>query len=262
VSAKKLRIDVWSDIVCPWCYIGKRRLEAALDRFPHRDEVEVVWRAFELDPSAPRERDPSVSYATRLAKKYGSSVREAEARIARVAALAAAEGLDFRYERARAGNTFDANRVVHMAAERGVQGAVKERLLRAYFTEGEPVGDRETLARLASEAGLDAEAVRAALAGDAYADDVRRDEREAAELGIGGVPFFVFAGRYAVSGAQPAELFASALAQTWDDLEAEAGAAAAPGAAAANTDATQDADEDAACGPDGCDVPAPHAAPR
>jgi predicted DsbA family dithiol-disulfide isomerase len=257
VSANKLRIDVWSDIVCPWCYIGKRRLEAALAGFPHRDEVEVVWRAFELDPSAPRERDRNVSYASRLSKKYGTTLPEAQARIERVAALAAAEGLDFRFDRARAGNTFDANRVVHMAGEHGVQDAVKERLMRAYFTEGEPVGDRDTLARLAGEAGLDAEAVRAALAGDAYADGVRSDEREAAELGIGGVPFFVFAGRYAVSGAQPAELFASALAQTWDDLEAEAG-----GAAGAPDAAAEPATDGDACGPDGCDVPAPHATSR
>jgi predicted DsbA family dithiol-disulfide isomerase len=232
----KLRIDVWSDVVCPWCYIGKRRLESALARFPHRAEVDIVWRAFELDPSAPRERDPGVPYAARLARKYGTSLAQAEARIARVTELAAAEGLDFRFEKARAGNTFDANRVIHLAGQRGVQGAVKERLLRGYFTEGEPVGDRDKLARLAGEAGLDPEEVRAALAGDAFAADVRRDEEEARDLGIDGVPFFVLAGRYGVSGAQPSELLLSALTQSWDDV------GAGPASPASGP----------ACGPDNC----------
>src|SRR5262249_55167607 len=134
---KRLRIDIWSDIACPWCYIGKRRLEAALARFPRRDDVDVVWRAFELDPSAPRERDRSVSYAERLAKKYRCSVSEADVMIRRVADVAREDGLDFHFERIRPGNTFDAHRVLHFAAERGAQDAVKERFLRGYMTEGE-----------------------------------------------------------------------------------------------------------------------------
>jgi predicted DsbA family dithiol-disulfide isomerase len=236
-----LRIDIWSDIACPWCYIGKRRLETALARFPHRAGVEIVWRAFELDPSAPRERDRSVSYAARLAKKYGMSVAQAEARIAHVAGLAAAEGLAFHFDRARPGNTFDAHRVVHLGGRRGVQDAVKERLLRAYMTEGEPIGDPEALARLGGEAGLDADEVRAVLAGDGYAAEVRADQRQAAELGIDGVPFFVLGGRYGISGAQPAELLLRALTQTWDEL----------GVAVEATEAGS------ACGPDGCEVPPP-----
>jgi len=224
----KLRIDVWSDIVCPWCYIGKRRLEAALARYPQRDRVEIVWRSFELDPSAPRERDPSVSYAARLARKYGWSVAQAEARIARIVELGAVEGLEYRFDRARPGNTFDAHRVLQLARRRGgqaaVQGAVKERLMRAYMTEGGPIGDREVLACLGGEAGLDADEVRAALAGDTESASVRADEREAAALGIDGVPFFLFDGRYGVSGAQPADLLLRALTQ----VGAELGAAAAP----------------------------------
>jgi predicted DsbA family dithiol-disulfide isomerase len=239
----KLRLEVWSDIVCPWCYIGKRRLESALAQFPHRAAVEIAWRAFELDPSAPRQRDPAVSPAARLAQKYGTSVAVAETRIARVVSLGAAEGLDFRYDRMRGGNTFDAHRVVQLAGARGLglQSAVKERLMRAYFTEGEPIGDRETLARLGVEAGLEPDDVRAALAqgADSWAERVRADERAAAELGVGGVPFFVFAGRYAVSGAQPADLFLRALTETWAEL-----GAGAPGPAEA----------DVACGPDDCDV--------
>ena len=233
---KKLRIDVWSDIACPWCYVGKRRLEAALAKFPHRDEVEVVWRAFELDPSAPPERPSDVSYAARLAKKYGSSVNEAEGMITRMTDVAAGDGLDFHFEKIRSGNTFDAHRVLHLAAERGKQDAVKERYLLAYMTEGEPIGDPDTLVRLAAEAGLETEEVRAMLASDMYAREVREDEDEARQLGISGVPFFVLGGKLAVSGAQPAELLLRALAQAWRDVEAKPAVFA----------------EGAVCGPDGC----------
>jgi predicted DsbA family dithiol-disulfide isomerase len=232
----KLRIDIWSDIACPWCHVGKRRLEAALERFPHRDAVEVVWRAFELDPSAPRERDRAVSYSERLARKYGSSVAHAEAMIERMTEVARGDGLDFHFERIRPGNTFDAHRVLHLALERGKQDAVKERFFRAYLSEGEPIGDPETLVRLAAEAGLDAEEVRAALASDAFAREVRADEDDARELGIAGVPFFLLGGRYAVSGAQPAELLLRALTQAWDEL-------------AARPVVLQ---EGTACGPEGC----------
>lgn len=236
-QAKKLRVDVWSDIACPWCYVGKRRLEAALASFPHADDVEVVWRAFELDPSAPRERAEQGSYAERLAKKYGSSVREAEGMITRMTDVARSDGLDFRFDAIRPGNTFDAHRVLHLAGERGVQDAVKERFLLGYMTEGAPIGDPETLVRLAGEAGLDPEEVRAALAGDAYARDVRQDEDEATELGIRGVPFFVLGGTYAVSGAQPTEVLLGALERAWKDV-----VAAKPQLVA----------EGAVCGPDGC----------
>ena len=233
---KKLRIDVWSDIACPWCYVGKRRLEAALAKFPHREEVDVVWRAFELDPSAPPERPSDVSYAARLAKKYGSSVKEADGMIARMTDVAADDGLDFHFDKIRSGNTFDAHRVLHLAAERGKQDAVKERYLLAYMTEGEPIGDPETLVRLAAEVGLDAEEVRAMLASDMYAREVRDDEDEARQLGFSGVPFFVLGGKLAVSGAQPAELLLRALTQAWKDAETRPAVFA----------------EGAVCGPDGC----------
>lgn len=232
---KKLRVDVWSDIACPWCYVGKRRLEAALAGFPHRDAVEVVWRAFELDPAAPRTRESSVSYAERLAKKYGSSVSQAEAMIQRMTDVAAEDGLVFRFDKIRPGNTFDAHRVLHLAAERGVQDAVKERLLRAYMTEGEAIGLPEVLVRLAGEAGLDEEEVHAALTTDAYTREVRADEENARAIGITGVPFFIVGGRYAVSGAQPAELLGRVLEQAWSEMATETPLA-----------------EGAACGPDGC----------
>jgi predicted DsbA family dithiol-disulfide isomerase len=231
-----LRIDVWSDIACPWCYIGKRRLEAALANFPHPGAVEIVWRAFELDPSAPRGRDTKVSYAERLAKKYRSTVAEAEAMMARVTTIAAADGLDFRFDKIRPGNTFDAHRVLHLAREHGKQDAVKERVLRAYLTEGESIGDPEVLVRLAAEAGLDPEQVRALLASDAHVKDVRKDEDEARQLGISGVPFFVLGGNYAVSGAQPAEVLRDALTRAWENL----------------TSPPEALPEGATCGPDGC----------
>jgi len=232
----RLRVDIWSDIACPWCYVGKRRFESALSRFPHAVETEVVWRAFELDPSAPRESDGTISYSERLARKYHSPPEEATAMIARMTDIARADGLPFDFARIRPGNTFDAHRLLHFAYENGRQDQVKERLLRAYLCEGESIGDRDVLVRLAAEAGLAGGDVRAALLGDAYVREVRADESEAAELGISGVPFFVLGGRYAVSGAQPADVLLAALDQAWTDL-------ATP--AAVLTDGP-------ACGPDGC----------
>lgn len=214
---KKLRIDVWSDIVCPWCAIGNRRLERALEQFPHRDEVEVVWHSFELDPSAPAVHEGD--HAGHLAAKYGRSRAEAEAMIARVVKLAAEDGLTLRLLDARAGNTFDAHRLLHFAAERGIEPAVRLRLFRGYMTEGEPIGDRDVLLRLATEAGLPADETRAVLDSDRYGDDVRDDEQAAAAIGIGGVPFFILAGRIGVSGAQPVDLFRRALDQAWTKVQ-------------------------------------------
>jgi predicted DsbA family dithiol-disulfide isomerase len=208
-----MKIEVWSDVVCPFCYVGKRRLEAALAAFPHRDAVEVVWRSFELAPDAPAETGEPLD--AMLARKYSMGLAEARAANARVSAMAAEVGLEFRLEQARSGNTFDAHRLLHHAAARGLGGAAKERLLRAYFTEGRAIGARDELVALAVELGLDEDEVRAALEGDAHADAVRADQREARELGVQGVPFFVIDRRYAVSGAQPEAVFAEALARAW-----------------------------------------------
>jgi predicted DsbA family dithiol-disulfide isomerase len=209
-----MKVEIWSDVVCPWCYIGKRNFEAALPGFAHRGEVELTWRAFELDPNAPAVRD--LPYAERLAKKYGTGVAQAQAMIDRMTAAGASVGLDMRFDISKPGNTFDAHRVLHLAAERGIQDDVKERLLRATFTEGEPVGDRETLIRLAVDAGLDDEEVRGVLAGDAYAADVRRDEQRARDLDVTGVPFFVVDEKFAVSGAQPPDVLLRVLDHAWD----------------------------------------------
>jgi predicted DsbA family dithiol-disulfide isomerase len=235
---KTLLIDVWSDVACPWCYVGKRRLEGALARFPHKDDVKVTWHAFELDPGAPRLRPPGISHVERIAKKYGMPLEKAEAATKNLVDVAAADGIEMRFDRIQGGNTFDAHRLIHLAGERGVQDAVKERLLLGYFTQGESMGDPDVLVRLASEAGLDAEEARALLASDRLTDAVREDERQAAELGIRGVPFFVIAGRFGLSGAQPVEVLLEALTKGWE--------ATKPALASAG------GDEGAACGPEGC----------
>ncbi len=232
--AKKLSVDVWSDIVCPWCAIGDRRLEAALAVFEHRDDVDIVWRAFELDPSAPAVREGD--HAEHLARKYGRTAAEAEAMIRHVSQVAAGDGLQFDLLHARSGNTFDGHRLLRLAAERGRQSAVMKRLFRGYMSEGEAIGERDVLVRLGSEAGLDAEEARATLAGDRYAAQVRQDEATARTLGIQGVPFYVLGGKLAVSGAQPAGVLLGALEQAWDS-------------ATEKRDASQ---EGASCGPDGC----------
>jgi predicted DsbA family dithiol-disulfide isomerase len=235
---KPMRIDVWSDVACPWCYVGKRRLEAALMQFPHRQAVSVVWRAFELDTSAPRELDSSKSYAERIGSKYGVPTSEAQGMIDRMVSVAAADGLEFRFDKIRPGNTFDAHRVIHFAYESGKQDEMKERLLRAYMTEGESIGDREVLIRLATEVGLDGSAVRALLASEAHQDAVRSDEEEARKLDIRGVPFFVIDAKYAVSGAQSADVLLGALERAWQAREPKLVVTVAEGAT---------------CGPNGCD---------
>jgi len=210
---RSMDVEIWSDVVCPWCYIGKRRFERALAGFDHRGEVNVTWRSFRLDPNAARTFDGDP--IDRLAAKYGMSRATAEAAQARVTANAATEGLDFHLDRARSGNTFDAHRLLHFAQSVGRQDDLKERLLAAYFVEGAKIGERDVLAGLAVEIGLDEPAVLAVLEGDRYADDVRHDEQEARQLGITGVPFFVLDRAYGVSGAQPSEVILAALQQAW-----------------------------------------------
>jgi predicted DsbA family dithiol-disulfide isomerase len=207
-------VEIWSDIACPWCYIGKRRFEQALARFEHADEVTVTWRSFELDPSAPHERTGDGT--TRIAEKYGIAVERAREMEQHVADMAAAEGVQFRPDR-RSGNTFDGHRVIHLAAEHGLQDAMKERLLRAYFTEGRLISDHETLVELAAEVGVAEEEVRETLAGDRLVAEVREDERTAAGFGISGVPTFIVERRIGASGAQPPEEMLALLRQGWEN---------------------------------------------
>jgi len=231
---QKVRIEVWSDIACPWCWVGKRHLEEALDGFPH--DVEVIWRAFELDPSAPRERDDA-DLVQRLARKYGTSRAGAQQMIDRMTRVGKENGLDFRFDRVKPGNTFDAHRLVHWAATQGRQDAMKERLFVAYMQEGQSVGDHDVLVALATDVGLDEERARAVLAANDYADDVRAEELAAREIGVTGVPFFVIGGQYAVPGAQPAAVLREAMERSLD---------------LADVTVPEDA---SLCGPDGCAVP-------
>jgi predicted DsbA family dithiol-disulfide isomerase len=208
-------VEIWSDIACPWCYIGKRRFEAALARFEHRDDVRVTWRSFELDPAAPGEREGE--RAARLAEKYGISVEQARSMEQQMTETAAGEGLDFRFDIARSGTTFDAHRVIHLARSHDLEDQMKERLLRAYFTEGELMSDHDTLTRLAVEVGLDEDEVREALATGRYGDEVRDDERTAGGFGISAVPTFVVDRSIGASGAHPPEALLELLHRGWEN---------------------------------------------
>jgi predicted DsbA family dithiol-disulfide isomerase len=209
-----VHVEIWSDIACPWCYVGKRRFESALEQFEHRDDVRVTWRSFELDPGAPAERPGE--RAAHLAAKYGSSIEQARAMERQMTDVAAAEGLEFRFDIARDGRTFDAHRLLHLAEAHRVQDALKERLMRAYLGEGALMSDHATLERLGVEAGLPAAEVADVLGGDRYAAEVREDERTGAALGITGVPFFVVDRAFGASGAQPPEVLAGMLRQAWE----------------------------------------------
>lgn len=215
-----MRVDIWSDIVCPWCYVGKARFEKALSGFAHRDEVEVVYHSFELDPGYPADgaggtggrRETNLQM---LASKYGMSADQARQADGQVAALAHAEGLGFEVERP-IGNTFDLHRVIHLGLAKGVQRELLSAVNEAYFAQARQVFDHDEIVDVATGAGLDADAVREVLDGDAWADEARQDEAQAQQIGISGVPFFVLDMRLGVSGAQPAELFAKALDQAWE----------------------------------------------
>jgi predicted DsbA family dithiol-disulfide isomerase len=206
-----MRVDIWSDVVCPWCYVGKARFEKALSAHPRRDEVEVVYHAFELDPEFPTGLSDETNLKM-LSRKYGLTPEQARQADGQVGDLARAEGLGFDAERP-VGNTFDLHRVIQLGLAEGVQHEVVGAVNEAYFARADQVFDPAVLAGVAAGAGLDPAAVSALLAGDGYADEVRKDEIQARELGISGVPFFVFDMSLGVSGAQPAELFTRALDQ-------------------------------------------------
>ncbi len=208
-----MQIEVFSDVVCPWCYIGKRRLEEALSTFAHADEVTVTYRSFQLDPSTPQHTDQTLDEM--LATKYGRSLVEARAMNQRVSDIAATVGLDFQLEQAHPANTFDAHRLLHFAADHDRQSELKERLLRAYFTEGRKLGDHEELADLAAEVGLDRKAAADVLAGDDYAEAVDEDLALGRGFGASGVPFFVFDRKYGISGAQETAVFTGVLDRAW-----------------------------------------------
>jgi predicted DsbA family dithiol-disulfide isomerase len=211
--ATGMQVEIWSDVVCPWCYLGKKRFERALAGFEHRDQVQVVYRSFELDPTAPQ--GVTTPTAERLAEKYGMSPAQADQAQRQMEERAAADGLTFRMDGLRSGNTRDAHRLLQLAREAGLQEQLMERLHRAYFTDQESVFDHDSLTRIASEAGLDREDVAAVLASDQYGEHVDTDEQMAQALGATGVPLFVINRKYGISGAQPPETIASVLERAW-----------------------------------------------
>jgi predicted DsbA family dithiol-disulfide isomerase len=208
-----MHVEIWSDVVCPWCYLGKRRFEQALAEFEHRDDVQVVFRSFELDPTVPAgETTPTVE---RLADKYGMTPAQAIQAQHEMEERAAGDGLTLRMAGLRSGNTRDAHRLIQLAKDRGRQEPMVERLHRAYFTDEDSIFDHEALTRLAVEAGLDRDEAADVLAGDAYNDHVDTDEAMASALGATGVPLFVIDRKYGISGAQPAATISQVLGRAW-----------------------------------------------
>ena len=242
-----MRVEIWSDVACPWCYIGKARFEQGLAEFAHKDEVEVVFRSFELDPNRPEGETTEV--VGMLAKKYGMSEAQAREAEQRVADNATAEGLGYRTEGRDHGNTFAIHRLLHFAKTQGKQNELVNLTFRANFAEERSVFDRARLLELAEAAGLDAAQSREVLEDPrAFADEVRADEREAAELGANGVPFFVLDRRYGVSGGQPAAVFKQALEEAWATRPQAPKLATVPGL-------PDPGQAEEVCGPDGCAVP-------
>jgi predicted DsbA family dithiol-disulfide isomerase len=233
-------VEIWSDIACPWCYVGKKRFEAALASFAHADEVSVTWRSFELDPGAPADR--GLPHDELIAKKYGRSLEEVHQMDAQLTAVAAAEGIDMKLDDARSGNTFDGHRVVHLAKTLGLGEEMKERLFRAYFTEGELIADHEVLIRCAVEVGVPEDAVREVLLTERFAEEVREDELLAQSAGISAVPCFVIDRKFGASGAQPPEELLRFLEHGWSQRQ-PAPIVFGEGSGVVEGDA---------CGPEGC----------
>ncbi len=214
-----MKVEIWSDVVCPWCFIGKRNFEAALVQFAHGDKVEVTWRSYELDPHGPAVREGT--YAERIARKYGMEVGQARAAMARMVNAGAEAGVDFKFETMQPGNTFNAHRVLHLAARHGLQNALKEALLIATFTEARAIGTSEVLEDVAVSVGLDRDEVRVVLAGELFGDEVRTDERVAQSIGITGVPFFLIDDAYGIPGAQDPQVYLNILERAWGESHRE-----------------------------------------
>lgn len=210
-----MKVEIWSDVVCPWCFVGKRQFERALESFEHADDLEISWRSYELDPHAPEVREGS--YAQRIARKYGIEVGEALAAMSRIVTVGAEVGIEFKFDSMQPGNTFNAHRLLHYANTQGLQDALKERLLNATFFEGQATGTRTVLERLAIEVGLDAVGVAEVLDGEMFGDEVRADERVAQHLGVTGVPFFLVDETYGIPGAQSPDVFLSILERAWGE---------------------------------------------
>lgn len=210
-----IRIEIWSDVVCPFCYMGKRRLEIALEQFSQKDNVDILWHSFQLDPSAKNEEGKDIY--DHLAEKYGQDREWAKAVNANLVDNARKLGLEYNFDKVVPTNTFDAHRLIHLAAAHGLQARAEERLFSAYFTEGKDLSDLNTLVQLGTEVGLDADEVSKSIESSDYADAVSGDLQEAESFGINAVPFFVFNRKYAISGAQPTHLFLETLQKVLEE---------------------------------------------
>jgi len=210
-----MKIDIWSDIMCPFCYIGKRRLEQALSNFEHKNDVEITWHSFQLDPSMTAQ--PGKSIHQYLAERKGQSLEWSEKVHEQMTKNALADGLVYNFNKAIIANSFDAHRLIHLAHKHGIGGAMKEALLKAYFTDGKNISDHNTLMQIGIDSGLRVLEIGSMLNSDEYAGEVQADIAMAREMGINGVPFFVFDNKYAISGAQPAAVFRDGLQQAWSE---------------------------------------------
>jgi predicted DsbA family dithiol-disulfide isomerase len=211
-----MKVEIWSDVMCPFCYIGKRKFEAALAQFPHKNDVEIVWKSFQLNPDL--KTQPNKSTNQYLAEAKGWTLAQAQEATNYVTEVAQKVGLTFNMDKAVVANSFDAHRFSHLAKQHGLQDAAEERLFKAYFTEGANTADHATLIQLGTDIGLDETEVKSLLDSDLYTNEVHQDIYEAQQVGVRGVPFFVLGEKYAVSGAQESALFLQALNQTWAEV--------------------------------------------
>ncbi|MES2133457.1 MAG: DsbA family oxidoreductase [Bacteroidota bacterium] len=236
-----MKVEIWSDVMCPFCYIGKRKFEKALNEFPDKNNIEIIWKSFQLDPTTVT--DPGLNTVDHLAAKKGWSKEQAAESISYVSNIAKQVGLDFHFEKAVVANSFDAHRLSHLAKKYGKQNDLEEKLFSAYFTEGKNTADHNTLSQIASEIGLDATEVSTLLKSDQYADKVEEDIYQAQQVGVRGVPFFVLDRKYAVSGAQESDTFLQALTRAFDEHKKEN-----------KVELIQTGNTSDSCGPDGCEI--------
>ena len=216
MEREKLEVEIWSDVMCPFCYIGKRRFENALEQFEHKDVVDIVWKSYQLDPSMQSNTGQNLNEY--LAERKDISLERSEQMHAQMTDMAAELGLEYNFDKAVIANSFDAHRLSHLAKENGLQDDLEEALFKAYFTDGKNIANLDTLIELGTNIGLDAKAVKQTLNSDKYAEEVKHDIYEAGQVGVRGVPFFVLGDKYAVSGAQQSETFLGALQQTWNEV--------------------------------------------
>ncbi|HYG38780.1 MAG TPA: DsbA family oxidoreductase [Cytophagales bacterium] len=214
-----MKVNIWSDIRCPFCYTGKHKFEAALEKFPHKDKVEVVWHSFELDPNLKTRTDISIN--DYLAEIKGVSTDHAEQMNNHVTQVASEIGLDFNIEKSIVANSFNAHRIIQLAKAKGLGSEAEEQMFKAHFTDGKNIDDKETLVQIAISIGLNEKEAKEVLASNAYAEEVKKDEHKAHSIGVRGVPFFVFNDKYAVSGAQAPDTFLQALEKSWEEFEKE-----------------------------------------